>query len=276
MKKNMKTTRPMLLMIWMAFLWLSSFAQTSSLVVFNEIKEDFTLSINGTRVNTVPCQHLRVTDLKPALYKVEAQFVNLTLPLLAVEIQIYAGRETSYAIMRDPNSKGPLAFHFLSEFSTGYFPIAPQSAVVVAYTGTATGPVSTVIPAPIVNPVQPQVIVTPPTEPVRPNPLPGYNGLVGCAYPMDPADFEEAKKTIAAKSFSDTKMQLAKQVTRNNCLLTKQVMEFMTLFSFESQKLEFAKYAYEFTYDRGNYYKINEAFGFESSVRDLEKYLQQK
>jgi hypothetical protein len=272
MKKNMKTARPLLLMIWMAFSWLSSTAQTSSLVVFNELKEDFTLYINGTRVNAVPCQHLRVTDLKPTLYKVEAQFVNQVLPRPAIEILISSGRETSYAIMRDPNGKAPLAFHFLSEFSTGYFPIAPQSAMVVTY----TGPMTAVIPAPTPNPVQPQVIVIPPTEPVRPNPLPGYNGPVGCPYPMDPFDFEEAKKTIAAKSFSDTKMQLAKQVTRNNCLLTKQVIEFMTLFSFESQKLEFAKYAYDFTYDRGNYYKINEAFGFESSVRDLEKYLQQK
>jgi hypothetical protein len=44
-------------------------------------------------------------------------------------------------------------------------------------------------------------------------------------------------------------------------------------FTFESQKLEYAKFAYPYTYDRANYYKINDAFGFESSIRDLEKHL---
>ena len=71
-------------------------------------------------------------------------------------------------------------------------------------------------------------------------------------------------------------MQLAKQITRSNCLLTSQVSELMGLFSFESQKLEFAKFAYEFTYDKGNYYKVNDVFGFESSIRDLEEYLKGK
>ena len=90
---------------------------------------------------------------------------------------------------------------------------------------------------------------------------------------MDPAQFADAKRSISSKSFSDTKMQLAKQITRGNCLLTSQVLDFMALFSFESQKLEFAKFAYPYTYDQGNYYRINDGFGFESSIRDLEQYL---
>jgi hypothetical protein len=40
--------------------------------------------------------------------------------------------------------------------------------------------------------------------------------------------------------------------------------------------LEFAKFAYAYTYDQGNYYKVNDVFGFESSIRDLEEYLKRK
>jgi hypothetical protein len=254
----------------------TTFAQTSSLVVFNELGQDFTLVINGTHVSATPAQHIRVTDLQPSRYHVEAHFVNRTIPDQAVDIQIQAGRETSYALMQGDNGRGPMGFVFLSEFSTGYFPVAPQSALTVAYLGPLTNPNTVVVQPSIV--VQPAVIVPQPVpvEPIRPNPLPGYNGPVGCDYPMDATEFEAARATIESKSFSDTKMQLAKQITRTNCLTTAQVVAVMQLFSFESQKLEFAKFAYDYTYDSGNYYKINEAFGFESSVRDLEKYLREK
>jgi hypothetical protein len=253
---------------------LPSYAQTSSLVIFNEHKEDFTLTINGAVINPKPAQHIRITDLKPSSYKVEAAFANPSLPKQLLIVQIFPGRETSYALTRNGKLAGPLTFQFLSEFSTGYFPIAPQASLTFPYQGPLVDPGATV-QQPSVKPTvtDPQPVMI---DPIRPNPLPGYNGPVGCPYPMDAAAFGEAKKSIASKSFSDTKMQLAKQIMRSNCLITAQVLELMELLSFESEKLELAKYAYDYTYDRGNYYKINDAFGFESSVRDLEKYLQQK
>jgi hypothetical protein len=45
----------------------------------------------------------------------------------------------------------------------------------------------------------------------------------------------------------------------------------MKLFDFEATKLTYAKFAYNHTYDIGNYYKVNDAFDFESSVDDLNK-----
>jgi hypothetical protein len=47
----------------------------------------------------------------------------------------------------------------------------------------------------------------------------------------------------------------------------------MTLFDFENTKLDFAKFAYDRTYDRANYYKVNDAFEFESSIEDLNRYI---
>jgi hypothetical protein len=48
----------------------------------------------------------------------------------------------------------------------------------------------------------------------------------------------------------------------------------MLLFSFESTRLDFAKFAYAYTLDLRNYYKLNDAFTFESSIDDLDKYIQ--
>jgi len=103
--------------------------------------------------------------------------------------------------------------------------------------------------------------------------MPGYNGTVGCDFPMTTQDFNEAKNSISSKSFEDSKLTLAKQITASNCLLAEQVKEIMKLFSFEDTKLQFAKYAYAYTYDLGNYYKVNDVFTFEMSIDELNEYI---
>jgi hypothetical protein len=103
--------------------------------------------------------------------------------------------------------------------------------------------------------------------------LQGYNGEYGCPYPMSSNDFERAKQSIRSKSFEDSKLTIAKQIVNTNCLLSAQVKEIMLLFSFEDTRLELAKYCYGYTLDIGNYYKVNDAFTFESSIDELNKYI---
>jgi hypothetical protein len=115
------------------------------------------------------------------------------------------------------------------------------------------------------------------TEPVlEPTTYNGYGGNTGCSWPMDQAAFANVKKSIAAKSFEDSKLTIAKQVTRSKCLLAKQVKEIMQLFTYEDSKLEFAKYAYDYTYDIDNYFMVNDAFEFETSIDELNEYIESK
>jgi len=124
---------------------------------------------------------------------------------------------------------------------------------------------------------QPSQSNTQPVTPVQPTQpaykLPGYNGPTGCALPMSDADFKDALKSITSKTFEDSKLAIAKQVTSVNCLLASQVKEIMMLFSFEDSKLQFAKYAYTYTYDIGNFFKVNDAFNFEMSIDELNEYI---
>lgn len=106
--------------------------------------------------------------------------------------------------------------------------------------------------------------------------MPGYTGPIGCGWPMSSTEFADAKQGIGSKSFEDSKMTTAKQVGRDRCFTTEQVKGIMGLFSFEDSKLEFAKYAYERTYDIGNYYKLNDAFTFSSSIEELNSYIQSR
>ncbi|MBN4065938.1 DUF4476 domain-containing protein [Candidatus Amoebophilus asiaticus] len=103
--------------------------------------------------------------------------------------------------------------------------------------------------------------------------LPGYNGPIGCPVPMSDNEFSGVKNSIQSKTFEDSKIKMAKQVINSNCLLSSQVKKIMRIFDFEDTKLELAKYAYGYTYDLGNYYKVNDAFEFESSIDELNEFI---
>ena len=105
------------------------------------------------------------------------------------------------------------------------------------------------------------------------NYLPGYTGKIGCPAPMSDIDFTNAKNTIENKDFESSKLTVAKQIANSNCLLSSQVKQIMQVFDFEDSKLQFAKYAYSHTYDISNYYIINDAFEFESSVDELNNFI---
>lgn len=114
------------------------------------------------------------------------------------------------------------------------------------------------------------VVVAPPPDVYV---IQGYDGYYGCPWPMEDSDFAMAKQSIESKDFSDSKVTVAKQILSNNCLLTRQVSEMVRLFDFEDDRLEIAKYAYGSTLDVGNYFLVNDAFEFESTIEELDEYV---
>lgn len=86
-------------------------------------------------------------------------------------------------------------------------------------------------------------------------------------------EFMQLKSSISHASFESSKMQIAKQAVGMNQVSSSQVAEIMRMFSFESTKLEFAKYAYNHVFDKSNYYLVNNAFSFSSSISDLNRFL---
>ena len=97
----------------------------------------------------------------------------------------------------------------------------------------------------------------------------------GCGAAMPASDFSKLKKTVESKPFSDTKMSTAKVATKNGCLSTNQVKEICKLFSMDDDKLAYAKYAFDYCVDKGNYYQVSEVFTFSSTTDDFNKFLEQ-
>ncbi len=99
------------------------------------------------------------------------------------------------------------------------------------------------------------------------------NNSCEASFAMSATNFTAAKNTISKQSFDDTKLSTAKQVIKSNCLTAEQIKELMLLFSFEDTRLTLAKFAYNRCVDKNNYFILNDAFTFDSSVEELNKSL---
>ena len=95
-------------------------------------------------------------------------------------------------------------------------------------------------------------------------------------YPMDATEFERARGSIYSKASEYGKLTVAEQVANANNLSSAQVKDIMGLFASEDSRLEFAKFAYNHTVDRNNYYIVNDVFTAETSITDLDNYLNGK
>jgi hypothetical protein len=91
--------------------------------------------------------------------------------------------------------------------------------------------------------------------------------------PISNRDFSDLKELISGRSFESTKIEIAKSGIERNYFKTEQVRELLQLFTFESNKLDLAKYAYSRTLDRNRYFKLYDVFTFESSISDIEDYI---
>jgi Domain of unknown function (DUF4476) len=98
----------------------------------------------------------------------------------------------------------------------------------------------------------------------------GYHGL------MTYREFESLKERIKQNVFDAGRLEAAKNLTRANSLTANQVTEIVNLMSMDNNRLEFAKFAYEFTYDRENYSMVANALAFTNNRRSLEQFISGK
>ena len=73
--------------------------------------------------------------------------------------------------------------------------------------------------------------------------------------------------------FDNDRLAIAKRHIRNNNVSSRDVARMMRAMSFESNKLELAKFAYAFTIDPQNYEVVYDALSFSSSRRTLDQFL---
>lgn len=275
-------------------------AQKGNLAFFTENGERFSIILNGMLQNEYPETQVTITGLPAPSYKVKVIFSNKQLGEINKTIFVQNGNETTYAIRK--GKKGYM-IRMMNTYPLDQAPVHETGDIVIGYRPDGVAPGTNVSTTVInnttinnnvnvsANGVGNNVNVNNISEgtgqlgmegntglqqhgePTGAYTLPGYEGPYGCPRPMNRADFEEAKNTIRTKSFEDSKLTIAKQIIGSNCLLSGQVKEILMLFTYESTKLDFAKFAYRYTLDQGNYFKINDVFTFESSIQELDEFI---
>jgi hypothetical protein len=90
---------------------------------------------------------------------------------------------------------------------------------------------------------------------------------------MNPAAFAELKNVVANRWFDSGKLQVAMQAMAANPVTSAQLAELMQMLSFDSNRLELAKAGYASVIDKQNFFLVNNAFTFESSIDELQHFI---
>jgi hypothetical protein len=289
-----------LLLAFFSWISFSAVAQQGTMVFFTEDEAPFYLVVNGIQQNLEPMTNVRLIRMNaPAQYRIRIRFADSTRGLINDRVTLDPGMEKTWRITPrvrkgqrtyvvramnetplppdfswdQPRWQGAVPFHE-EPWPNTFFNEDPRFNVQIG-----PGGVNMQLPGG-------QVVIgnqpgfpgngMPPQQMPMPNNnwVPGYNGPFGCPMPMNNGNFLSAKQAIQAADFEDTKLSTARTIMSNNCLTTDQVIQLCRLFEFEDSKLEFAKYAFARTYDRGNYFRVNTVFEFDASREELNAFIQ--
>jgi len=305
----MKTT---LLFSLVAFclLQFNGFSQSlSAFEIYSENGEKFVLSIDGKQINEVSASNFRATDLRGNFFRIQVKFDDKSLGMVSQGFAIDPGTEQKAVVTMKRNgnfairpSGQPMAYNPASDESQSqpskptFVPTSdpqPKTETTVQTTTThSTGKTDEEVSMDVdmmgtkvgvsvkVDDGMDSEYTTTTTETTHvqeTGTVYSTSEAVELDCPeMASGEYNELLNSINSKSFSDSKMSVLKQVLAENCMSTEQIKNVMSTFTYEEDKLEFAKLAYDHCTDPKNYWKLNDAFDFEMTIEELNEFLESK
>ncbi len=318
-----------LLAISVTMLISSVFSQkTSTLEVFSENGEKFSLVINGVSQNDAPATNVKAEGLKGDFHRVSVTFEDASLGMVNQNFALDPGMYQRASVVLRRNGKyairpfgEPVALAEAPAPAPAPAPAerpdrqaemprggavtevtVPDAEITTTTTTTTTKTGSgesvrmdigiggqrvgvnvevndptqeSVHSTTVIETTETRVTKAARTSEAAPANPPAEEKVDVCA-PMASGSFAGAKRSVESKSFADEKKTTARQILRSNCMSTDQIIEMMGAFSFEDDKLEFAKMAYDRCSDPENYWKLNDAFTFGATIEELDEFIQSK
>ncbi len=276
------------------------------LTIFSENGDKFKLVLNGEVINTVSQTNLRVEELTQPYYNAKILFDDPNLQQISKNTLMLTDADgifsdVTYKVRRDKNNPAKIKMNFFSQIPVdrGFIP-APNVHVihygqpdvfqtqVVQTTNSANDGFSMGVNAGGVNMNvnvngmgmngSQTTTTTTTTQGGGYVEQPVYNNHQGCdrKYAMSPGNFANALATVKKQKFDDTRLKTARQITSANCLNVSQISQIAQVFSFEDNKLDYAKFAFDFCVEPRNYFNLYNIFKFSSNVDELTEYVQQR
>ncbi len=205
-------------------------------IIYTNLNQPFLVSLNGVRVSNQYLTKTIFDYVEDAECKVKVWFQGAQYPVNFV-VQNATGFESMYQLAKD---------------NFGAFTLNLISKVVLG----SNNPVTTV---PTVPPTPTSTVPPAPASPVIKE--------------MDSESFNEKLNTVKNESFDDSKLEKAKFVFDDEYLTSAQVASVTKVFSFDTRKVDWAKFAYKRTVDKKNYFKVVDVLTFDTDKRELQNWI---
>ena len=239
--------RIIILMLALGFS-VKSIAQGTSLTVFSEKGENFTVFVNGDQKNTKPGDHVKVEGLHGPSFKIRVVFKDVSI------------REINKTVFNTPSGvlyyvvrPGKKVDYILDKTSSDYGHTEEPAAETKQVTSTAKENKQT----------------TTKSETTA------KKSGIGCSNPMSEGDFQASTIAISNAPFDGMKLTQAKKVAESHCLYCRQIVELIYTLSYDASRLTLAKTAYKHCYDPENYDQVKDVLSSNKSKDDLQRYIDQ-
>ena len=101
----------------------------------------------------------------------------------------------------------------------------------------------------------------------------GYGNGGNLSRAMTDYEFNHVLDNISKERFENNMLKSATQIINSNYFTSEQVKQMLQLFSFENNKLDLAKLAFDKTVDQRNFYIVNDVFSYSNSKDELARYI---
>ena len=106
--------------------------------------------------------------------------------------------------------------------------------------------------------------------------IPSYSGYINCNKGSLFNDLNTLLSTVKNESFSEDKLKVIKQATKHTCLRVSDLEKLMNEFTHSSDKMELLKWAWDYTYDIDNFYKLSSSLTFSGDKEELDQFIDQQ
>ncbi len=216
--------------------------------------QPFRARLNGQWLVASPQHEIRTAGLTPGTHQLEIAFPGRPRPIFQ-QVQLLGGHESAFQLQATRGGRHghggwqlqPIGFQPWSGFAGGAFP--------GGYPGGFPGGAYNYSP---------------------PISTGGFAGGAPVVPLIGDAELARLQAAIRAQGFEENRLSIARQGIRSYTLLAADVRDLLELFRFEDTRLAFAKIAYARTTDPENYFVVNDAFRFSSSVLELDRFVNQQ
>jgi len=226
---------------------VKAMTQGTSLTIFSEKGENFTVFVNGDQKNSTPGDHVKIEGLHGPTIKLRIAFTDVSIREIEKTIFNSPSGELFYVVRHGKKND-----YILEKTSSDY--IHTQEAVKETPSSTSTqkeGKQTNVKSASTAKKT---------------------GG--GCDNPMSEPDFQASTIAISNAPFDGLKLTQAKKMVESHCLYSRQIVEVMYILSYDASRLSLAKAAYKHCYDPENYNEVKDVLSSTKSKDDLDRYIE--